>query len=127
MVLDEDVARGRRVLRQAVPEAMPSDPEAKARETPCPPTMGMPMDFSGGRLTSRQPAGIPLRLDAVMLAAAVPARPGQAALELGAGAGRRACAWRRGCRMSPSPGSRSIAELAALAGAMPRSTAWRRG
>jgi len=44
--------------------------------------------FLGGRVIVRQPvAGFRAGLDAVMLAAAVPARPGESALELGAGAG----------------------------------------
>jgi len=44
--------------------------------------------FLGGRVALRQPEdGFRAGLDAVMLAAAVPARPGETALELGAGAG----------------------------------------
>ena len=44
--------------------------------------------FLGGRVLVCQPEdGFRAGLDAVMLAAAVPARPGEAALELGAGAG----------------------------------------
>ena len=44
--------------------------------------------FLGGRVRVEQPqSGFRSGLDAVMLAAAVPARPGEAALELGAGAG----------------------------------------
>ncbi len=44
--------------------------------------------FLGGRVRVRQPVhGFRAGLDAVMLAAAVPARPGDAVLELGAGAG----------------------------------------
>ncbi|HEY0282528.1 MAG TPA: methyltransferase [Rhizomicrobium sp.] len=44
--------------------------------------------FLGGRVLVRQPVdGFRAGLDAVMLAAAVPARPGETALELGAGAG----------------------------------------
>ena len=44
--------------------------------------------FLGGRVRVEQPqAGFRSGLDAVMLAAAIPARPGQTALELGAGAG----------------------------------------
>jgi tRNA1(Val) A37 N6-methylase TrmN6 len=44
--------------------------------------------FLGGRVLVRQPEdGFRGGLDAVMLAASVPARPGEAALELGAGAG----------------------------------------
>jgi tRNA1Val (adenine37-N6)-methyltransferase len=44
--------------------------------------------FLGGRVRVDQPvSGFRSGLDAVMLAAAVPARPGQAALELGAGSG----------------------------------------
>ena len=44
--------------------------------------------FLGGRVTVRQPAhGFRAGLDAVMLAAAIPARSGEQALELGAGAG----------------------------------------
>ena len=44
--------------------------------------------FLGGRVIVRQPeTGFRSGLDAVMLAAAVPARAGQSALELGAGAG----------------------------------------
>jgi tRNA1(Val) A37 N6-methylase TrmN6 len=44
--------------------------------------------FLGGRVVVRQPEdGFRAGLDAVMLAAAVPARSGEAALELGAGAG----------------------------------------
>ena len=44
--------------------------------------------FLGGRLRLRQPArGFRSGMDAVLLAAAVPARPGESALELGCGAG----------------------------------------
>jgi tRNA1Val (adenine37-N6)-methyltransferase len=44
--------------------------------------------FLGGRVLVRQPQdGFRAGLDAVMLAASVPARPGETALELGAGAG----------------------------------------
>ena len=44
--------------------------------------------FLGGRLTLRQPArGYRAGADAVMLAAACPAQPGQRVLELGCGAG----------------------------------------
>src|ERR1700722_12648710 len=44
--------------------------------------------FLGGRVRVEQPqTGFRSGLDAVMLAAAVPARPGETALELGAGAG----------------------------------------
>lgn len=44
--------------------------------------------FLGGRLRLRQPArGFRSGLDAMLLAAAVPARPGDSALELGCGAG----------------------------------------
>lgn len=44
--------------------------------------------FLGGRVRLRQPrAGFRSGIDAVLLAAAVPARPGQAVLELGCGAG----------------------------------------
>ena len=44
--------------------------------------------FLGGRVLVRQPEdGFRAGLDAVMLAASVPARPGETALELGAGAG----------------------------------------
>lgn len=44
--------------------------------------------FLGGRLRLRQPArGYRAGMDAVLLAAAVPARPGESALELGCGAG----------------------------------------
>ena len=44
--------------------------------------------FLGGRVLVRQPSdGFRAGLDAVMLAASVPARPGETALELGAGAG----------------------------------------
>jgi tRNA1Val (adenine37-N6)-methyltransferase len=44
--------------------------------------------FLGGRVRVEQPqSGFRSGLDAVMLAAAVPARPGETALELGAGAG----------------------------------------
>jgi tRNA1Val (adenine37-N6)-methyltransferase len=44
--------------------------------------------FLGGQVILRQPvAGFRSGLDAVMLAAAVPAKPGERALELGAGAG----------------------------------------
>ncbi len=45
-------------------------------------------DFLGGRLRLRQPrCGFRSGQDAVLLAAAVPARPGESALELGCGAG----------------------------------------
>ncbi|KGJ16313.1 methyltransferase, partial [Paracoccus sanguinis] len=45
--------------------------------------------FLGGRLVLRQPArGYRAGMDAVLLAAACPARPGARVLELGCGAGR---------------------------------------
>ncbi|EYD76871.1 tRNA (adenine37-N(6))-methyltransferase TrmN6 [Rubellimicrobium mesophilum DSM 19309] len=45
-------------------------------------------DFLGGRLRLRQPSkGFRSGMDAMLLAAAVPARPGESALELGCGAG----------------------------------------
>ena len=49
---------------------------------------GAPDRFLGGRIAARQPRdGFRSGLDAVMLAAAVPARPRDSMLELGAGAG----------------------------------------
>ena len=49
---------------------------------------GAPETFLDGRVKVAQPqTGFRSGLDAVMLAAAIPAEPGQTALELGAGAG----------------------------------------
>lgn len=70
----------------------------------------------GGRVLLRQPeAGLRAGLDAVMLAAAVPARPGETVLEAGAGSGAAIL-----CLMARVPGLAGIAverdpELAALA------------
>ncbi len=53
--------------------------------------MSTPETFLDGRVRIKQPdSGFRSGLDAVMLAAAVPAKPGQGALELGAGAGTAA-------------------------------------
>ncbi|MFC0409826.1 tRNA1(Val) (adenine(37)-N6)-methyltransferase [Roseomonas elaeocarpi] len=70
----------------------------------------------GGRVRLRQPAdGLRAGLDAVMLAAAVPARPGERVLELGTGSGPAAL-----CLLARVPGSSVVAVerdagLAALA------------
>lgn len=71
--------------------------------------------FLGRQLTLRQPvAGFRAGLDAVMLAAAVPARAGETALELGAGVGTASLclAHRTGCRVR---GIEIDPELVALA------------
>jgi len=75
MVADEDFIRGQLVLREGM--------ERRARPT------GTTKDtFLGGRLTIEQPVGgFRAGLDAVMLAAAVPAHAGDIVLELGSGAG----------------------------------------
>jgi tRNA1(Val) A37 N6-methylase TrmN6 len=58
--------------------------------------------FLGGRVRAAQPiSGFRSGLDAVMLAAAVPARPGETVLELGAGAGVASL-----CLMARVPGLR---------------------
>ena len=75
MVADEDVERGQAVLRDGIAR----------RERPTETTEDK---FLGGRLTVRQPAqGFRGGLDAVMLAAAVPAKSSDNVLELGSGAG----------------------------------------
>jgi tRNA1(Val) A37 N6-methylase TrmN6 len=71
--------------------------------------------FLNGRLKIRQPKrGFRAGLDAVMLAAAVPARAGETALELGAGVGTASLciAFRTGCDVS---GLEIDPQLAALA------------
>lgn len=74
--------------------------------------------FLDGRVKVRQPEfGLRSGLDAVMLAAAVPARPGQNALELGAGVGAASL-----CLLARAPalvvtGVEYNAELASLAAA----------
>lgn len=75
MVADDDFERGQAVLREGV---APNDRPAETTTD----------KFLGGRLTVRQLAhGFRAGLDAVMLAAAVPARSGDNVLELGSGAG----------------------------------------
>ncbi len=75
MVADDDFERASAALKDGL---------AKRNEPP-PVTEDM---FLGGRLKIRQLAhGFRAGLDAVMLAAAVPARPGERVLELGSGAG----------------------------------------
>ena len=72
MVLDEDHDRAEMLLRAAVPRSYAVIAEAET--------------FLGGRVRIEQPeSGFRSGLDAVMLAAAVPAQPGDTALELGAG------------------------------------------
>ena len=60
-----------------------------AGDGPCPPRPDLTDDWIlGGRLRLLQPRrGHRFGHDAVLLAAAIPARPGQAAVELGAGVG----------------------------------------
>ncbi|HEY0300861.1 MAG TPA: DUF2007 domain-containing protein, partial [Rhizomicrobium sp.] len=73
MVSDDDHERGIKVLKEGL---APSEPQVTEDR------------FLGGRLTVRQFAGgFRAGLDAVMLAAAVPARDGDEVLELGSGAG----------------------------------------
>ena len=75
MVADDDFIRGQMVLREGM--------ERRAR-----PTVTTNDTFLGGRLTVEQPVdGFRAGLDAVMLAAAVPAQAGDTVLELGSGAG----------------------------------------
>ncbi len=75
MVADEDLERGQAILRDGIAQ----------RNRPAETTEDK---FLGGRLTVRQPAqGFRAGLDAVMLAAAVPANTGNSILELGSGAG----------------------------------------
>lgn len=75
MVADEDVERGRQVVREGLAR-QESPPEITQDK------------FLGGRLTVRQFAkGFRAGLDAVMLSAAVPVRAGEDVLELGSGAG----------------------------------------
>jgi len=75
MVADDDFVRGQMVLREGMErKAWPAATTKNA--------------FLGGRLTIEQPVGgFRAGLDAVMLAAAVPARAGNTVLELGSGAG----------------------------------------
>ena len=75
MVADDDFERGQAVLREGV--ARQGEPPEMTEDR-----------FLGGRLTIRQSAaGFRAGLDAVMLAAAVPARAGDTVLELGSGCG----------------------------------------
>ena len=75
MVADDDFARGQLVLRDGMERN--SSPPGTTKDS-----------FLGGRLTIEQPlGGFRAGLDAVMLAAAVPAREGDCVLELGSGAG----------------------------------------
>ncbi|HEX4302148.1 MAG TPA: DUF2007 domain-containing protein [Rhizomicrobium sp.] len=75
MVADEDVERGKQVVREGLARRE-APPEVTADR------------FLDGRLSVRQFAGgFRAGLDAVMLAAAVPARAGDEVLELGSGAG----------------------------------------
>ena len=75
MVADDDFERGQAVLREGIAR------KGETRET-------TEDRFLGGRLVIRQPAhGFRAGLDAVMLAAAVPATAGNRLLELGSGAG----------------------------------------
>ncbi|HXC56438.1 MAG TPA: DUF2007 domain-containing protein [Rhizomicrobium sp.] len=75
MVADDDFERGLALLKEGVARRQ-APPEVTADR------------FLGGKLTVRQFAdGFRAGLDAVMLAAAVPAEAGEAVLELGSGAG----------------------------------------
>lgn len=75
MVADDDFARGQLVLRDGMERN--SSPAGTTKDS-----------FLAGRLTIEQPlGGFRAGLDAVMLAAAVPAREGDSVLELGSGAG----------------------------------------
>lgn len=75
MVADEDLERGQAVLREGI--ARRDQPTETSEDR-----------FLDGRLSVRQPAhGFRAGLDAVMLAAAVPAKTGNVVLELGSGAG----------------------------------------
>lgn len=71
----------------------------------------------GGRLTLRQPArGYRIAIDPVLLAAAVPARPGERVLDVGAGVGAVAlCLAARveGCRVTGIEQDERLVELAA--------------
>jgi tRNA1(Val) A37 N6-methylase TrmN6 len=72
--------------------------------------------FLGGRVRVEQPqTGFRSGLDAVMLAAAIPARPGQTALELGAGAGTASLCLAARVPHVTITGVEISAELAALA------------
>src|ERR1700712_1484643 len=76
MVADDDFARGKDVLRDGLARQESAQSETTTDR------------FLDGRLTLRQFArGFRAGLDAVMLAAAVPARSGETVLELGSGAG----------------------------------------
>jgi tRNA1(Val) A37 N6-methylase TrmN6 len=73
--------------------------------------------FLDGRVRVEQPqTGFRSGLDAVMLAAAVPARPGQAALELGAGAGKASLCLAARVPHVTITGVEIAADLAGLAG-----------
>ncbi len=73
--------------------------------------------FLDGRVRVEQPqTGFRSGLDAVMLAAAVPARPGQAALELGAGAGTASLCLAARVPHVTITGVEIAADLAGLAG-----------
>jgi tRNA1Val (adenine37-N6)-methyltransferase len=75
MVADDDFIRGQMVLREGMERR--ARPAGTTKDT-----------FLGGRLTIEQPVGgFRAGLDAVMLAAAVPAQAGDTVLELGSGAG----------------------------------------
>ena len=75
MVSDDDYERGRAILQEGVARQESPDETSEDR-------------FLDGRLTIRQfLRGFRGGLDAVMLAAALPAKPGDAVLELGSGAG----------------------------------------
>ena len=77
---------------------------------------GRPRHFwTAGCVCASRESGFRSGLDAVMLAAAVPAAPGQTALELGAGAGTASLCLAARVPHVPSPESRSIPTLAALA------------
>src|SRR5471032_1480038 len=73
--------------------------------------------FLDGQVRVEQPqSGFRSGLDAVMLAAAVPARPGQAALELGAGAGTASLCLAHRVPHVIITGVEIAADLAGLAG-----------
>jgi tRNA1Val (adenine37-N6)-methyltransferase len=75
MVADDDFVRGQMVLREGLERR--AGPIGTTKDT-----------FLGGQLTIEQPlGGFRAGLDAVMLAAAVPAQAGDTVLELGSGAG----------------------------------------
>jgi hypothetical protein len=122
MVLDRDHFRASAILRD-------NDIETSGAEMPFAEEELTTDAFLGGRLTVRQPrAGYRAGVDPVLLAAAVPARAGEAVLDLGAGPGWRSlCLGRRVRGGRGWPGSRCRGTMPRLRGRTRRRTGsrWR--